>query len=59
MRFFIGLVVIGYFYVVGVVPVPTEADTILIVYADAVLTRAVALQRFEAVARGNSKFFEV
>ncbi len=49
----------GDFYVVGVVPVPTETDTVLIVYSDAMLAETVALQRFEAVARGNSKFVEV
>jgi hypothetical protein len=59
MWFFIGLVVIGYFYVVGVVPVPTEADTVLVVYSDAVLACAVALQSFKAVARRNSEFVEV
>jgi hypothetical protein len=59
MRFFIGSVIVGYFYVVGVAPVPTEADTVLIVYADAVLARATALQRFETVARRNSKFVEI
>jgi hypothetical protein len=59
MWFFIGLVVIGNFYVVGVAPVPAEADTVLIVCAEAVLAGAASLQRFEAVARGDSKFVEV
>src|ERR1017187_9018645 len=56
--FFIGLVVIGDFYVMRVVPVPTEADTVLIVYSDAVLACALALQSFKAVARRNSEFVE-
>ena len=57
--FFIGLVVIGDFYVMCVVPIPAEADTVFIVYSDAVLACAVALQSFEAGAWRNSKFVEI
>jgi hypothetical protein len=38
------------FGVVGVLYLPAEADAPLVVDADAVLTAAVALQRFESVA---------
>jgi len=50
--------VTGDFYVIRVVSVPTEADTVLIVYSDAVLACAVALQSFKAVARWNSEFIQ-
>ena len=34
--------IIGYFYVVGTLSVPPEADSVLIVYSDAVLADSVA-----------------
>ena len=51
--------VVGDFHVVRVVSIPTEADTVLIVYSDAVLACAVMLQSFKAVAWRNSEFVEV
>jgi hypothetical protein len=37
------LVIVGYFYVVGALPVPSEAYSVLIVYPDAVLPGSIAL----------------
>ena len=37
---------------------PAEADAELVVDADAVLSSAIALERFEAVAGGHSKVFQ-
>jgi hypothetical protein len=59
MWVFIGLVVIGDFYVVGVAPVPTETDAVFIVNSYAMLAEAVTLQGFEVIARWNSEFVEV
>jgi hypothetical protein len=59
MWFFIGLVVVSDFYIMGIAPIPTETDPVLIVYSYAVLASAVTLQGFEVVARGNSKFVKI
>ena len=44
--------------VVGLPFPPREAESPLIVDPDAVLPRAIRLERFQAVARRNSKVFE-
>ncbi len=43
--------IVSDFYVVRILASPTEANTILIIYSDAVLTSPVAFEGFEAVAR--------
>jgi hypothetical protein len=45
------LAIVSDFYVVRVLASPTEANAILVIYADAVLTGPVAFEGFEAVAR--------
>ena len=55
---FHGLVIIGDFYVVGVLTVPPEAYAILVVYTNAVLAGSVAFERFEPVARRETQFVE-
>jgi hypothetical protein len=40
---------------VGITILPSEADSILFVHADAVLPRPTALQRFETIVRWNSQ----
>ena len=58
MCFFIGLVIIGDFYIVGVLAVPTEAYAILVVYPDAVPAGPVAFERFKPVAWRKAQFIE-
>jgi len=48
-------VIIDNLYVFRTGDRPAEADTILIVHTDAVLPRAVALERFKTVPRRNPK----
>lgn len=48
-------VMVGQFGLVGMSITPDEADAVLLVYADAVLARAVAAQYFEAVAGGRAE----
>jgi hypothetical protein len=43
---------------VGTSIFPEETDTPLVVYADAVLTGAVALEQFEAIAWRNAEIFD-
>lgn len=52
------LVVIGDFYIVGVSPIPAEANAVLVVDPDAILPVTVSLQCFELVARREAKFGE-
>lgn len=47
------LVIIGDLYAIGMSVKPSEANTKLIVYPDAVLPFAVTLQRFQLIARRN------
>ncbi len=48
-------VIVDDFYIVGILVTPNEADTVLIVDADAVLAPAITLERFKSIARRNSK----
>ncbi len=47
------------FYVLSTCNGPTEADPELIVYADAMLPGAIALEGFESVAWGHSEVLEL
>jgi hypothetical protein len=51
-------VVIHYFHVFGSRIGPPEADSPLVVYADAVLSCAVAFERFQAVARRYAQILQ-
>jgi hypothetical protein len=55
---FHGLVIIGDFDLVGGLAVPAEADTILVIDADARLARPVALKRFEMISWRKAQFSE-
>jgi hypothetical protein len=50
--------VVGDFDFAGVSPNPAEAETPLVVDADAVLAGAVAFERFEPVEGRNAEAFE-
>jgi len=54
MCFFMALVIVSDFYVVRVLARPTEANTILVIHADAVLTGPVTFEGFETVAGWES-----
>jgi hypothetical protein len=56
---FHGSMIVCDFDAVCVVPFPTEAYSILVVYTNAVLTGPVALERLESVARRNAEFIQV
>ena len=58
INFFIGLVIIGDFDVVGILAVPTEADAILVVCPDTVPAGPVAFDRFEPIARRKARFVQ-
>ena len=51
-------VIIDDFHVVRIPALPAEANTILVVDADAVLPAAVAFQRFKTVAGQHGKVLE-
>ena len=53
------LVVVRDFDVVRIAIVPAKADAILLVDADAVLTRAIAAEPLEPVARGDGQFGDI
>jgi hypothetical protein len=51
-------VIIGNLYLVRITDAPDKANTILVVYANTMLTLPIAGQFFEPVARRNSQIFE-
>jgi hypothetical protein len=51
--------IIDDFNELGAAAVPLEADTLLIVDPDAVLTATIALQRFEPIARRSAKIAQL
>jgi hypothetical protein len=48
------LVIVGDFYIVGILAIPSEANPILVVDADAILPGPIAFQGFEPVTRWYS-----
>jgi hypothetical protein len=55
---FHGLVIIGDLDLVGVLTVQAEADAILVIDSNAVLSRPVAFERFEVISRWKAEFME-
>ncbi len=53
---FHGLVIIGDFDVAGILAVPAEADTILVIDSEAVLARPVAFERFQVISGRKAQF---
>ena len=55
---FHSLVIIRDFHIVGVLAIPAEADSILVIDSDAVLTRPVAFERFQVISRWKTEFMK-
>ena len=53
-----GLMIVGDFYVLGVLAIPSKAHAVLVVDADAVLAGSISLQCFESIAWWESQFVE-
>jgi hypothetical protein len=51
--------VVSYFYVVGVLSVPSKTYAVLLIYPYAMLPDPVAFQGFKSVARRKAQFVEV
>jgi hypothetical protein len=51
-------VVIDDFDVPGILPVPAEANAILVIHAYAMLASALSLERLKSIAGWNAKFVE-
>jgi hypothetical protein len=50
--------IVGDFYVLGVLAIPSKAYAVLVVDADAVLAGSISLQCFESIAWWESQFVE-
>ena len=53
------LMIVRYFYFVGMGLLPSEANPPLVIDADAMLPRTIALEGFEAISRGSTQIAQI